>query len=534
MMKAPPARFAAVAIAVLAMAASTMAHTDDRDTNATNASVVRFISPAGNDAANGLTPATALKTFSHAFGSMDPGDELVLLAGRYSDAANTGIVHYQGSNSAQPPSGSAGQPTRIRAEQPGTVTIEGPLFLGRSFRKDSHIVLEGLTFEGGGALYNTSFVTLRNCGFHGGLSVGTNDLESGTGTNLSNTDNLIEDVWIWATGKRIIAINYRAKRNVWRRVIVRGDGCGTAACSGSGNPNVGFTVYDSSDVSVQNMIILDRVLAPTDSPYADFAVAQHTADPLWYLGRTEWLGTMSLYSPDLAYYMEPDTGQTIDPTIRIVNAVAFGARSGGFNLARYGTNNHLENLLAHVSGGDAIRIAPDLGALQGVVRNALVFGDGRYAINSSYGADYVNVDGSWSQGPFNQVTPSNIVPGSPLGNGSLRYLPRIEADSPLAQAGLGGSPIGVRILNRIGTSGTRFGQPGYNAIGTEPLWPWPNEARIKAEMCTETMRGFCSTGLQLDGVNPVTLSSYVWEALGNPIPESIYGGSGLLFRNGFE
>lgn len=78
--------------------------------------------------------------------------------------------------------------------------------------------------------------------------------------------NLVEDVWVWAAGERAIAMNYRSHRNVWRRMMVRGDGCGTTACAGSGNPNVGFTVHDSQDVSVQNVLVLDRVLLPGDAP----------------------------------------------------------------------------------------------------------------------------------------------------------------------------------------------------------------------------------------------------------------------------
>jgi hypothetical protein len=447
---------------------------------------------------------------------MAGGDELILLDGTYSATAGTGTLHWNnGAASAQPPSGTVSRSTYIHALNPGKVTISGELFLGRSTRKDSYITLQGLTFEGGGALYNTSFVTVKETGFHGGFGIGTNDHEQG------NTDNLIEDVWVWASGERIIASNYRAHKNVWRRVVVRGDGCGTSACTGSGNPNVGFTVYDSQDVSVQNMLIADRVLAAGDEPYADFAVAQHTPDPKWYSGRNEWLGTLSLNAPDSGYYMEPDTNQTVDRTIKISHAVAWNAAGDGFNLARWGTNNLLENLVAHTRSGDGIRVASELASLGGVLRNAAVLGSGRYAINSSYGASYVNVTGSW-QSQFNQQGPTNVINADPLGGGSLKYLTRIESGSALKGAGAGGADIGTMILNRTGADGTRYGQTGYNTQGAVALWPWPNEDRIKREMCTATTRGFCSTGRRLDGINPVTLTSYIWEALGNPLPTGIY------------
>jgi len=420
-----------------------------------------------------------------------------------------------GSASAQIPSGTAARATVVRAQNPGSVTVQGPLFIGRSTRKDSYIRVQGITFEGGGSLYNTSFVTLKDDGFHGPLDVGTNDHDQG------NTDNLIEDVWVWTTGARIIAINYRAHRNVWRRVVVRGDGCGTANCSGSGNPNVGFTVYDSMDVSVQNMLVVDRVLAGSDSPYADFACAQHTADVRYYFGRNEWLGVMSLNSPDVGFYCEPDAGQTLDPTLKISNAVVWNAAGGALNLARSGTNNRVENFLAHGLASDAVRVAPELASLGGTLRNVIVMGSGRYGLNSAYGPSYVSVNGSWSGGAFNQTTPSNAVAGDPRANGSLKHLVRIEAGSALKGQGSGGADIGANILYRYGTDGSRYGDSGYDALSNTMLWPWPNEARIKREMCASTTRGFCSTGKRLDGANPVTLTSYVWEMLGTPMPATL-------------
>jgi hypothetical protein len=137
-------------------------------------------------------------------------------------------------------------------------------------------------------------------------------------------------------------------------------------------------------------------------------------------------------------------------------------------------------------------------------------------LNSSIVA--VNTDVFGSALAYNQTTPTGVVrTADPVAEGSIKYPLRIEAGSPLASAG-----FTLDITKRIGTDGSRVGNLGYNTPSAASLWPWPNEERIKREMCAATTRGFCSVGKRLDGINPVTLTSYIWEALGSPIAAGIY------------
>lgn len=473
-----------------------------------------YISPSGSDSASGTTSGTPWKTFSKAFSTMAAGDELILLDGTYSEAAGTGYISYLGTNSAQVPSGtSSSNMTYVHAQNPGSVRITGDLFVGRSTRKDSYIKIQGITFTGGGQLYNTSYVTIKDCGFDGAFGIGTNDHNNG------NTDNLIEDVWIWASGERIVASNYRADRNVWRRVVVRGDGCGTVSCTGSGNPNVGFTVYESADVSVQNMLVVDRILSAGDEPYADFAVAQHTVG--YPFGRSEWLGTMSVNSEDAGYYMEPD--DALDPSIKISNAAAINDPVG-FNIARVDHNNELENLTAVINGsGDGVRVVTTNSS--GTLVNALVTGIGRYGINSAYTPSYASVSGTLTSS-YNQTSCSTgCYTANPRSNGTLLYPTRIESGSQLKGVGSAtgaSTDIGANVVYRYGTDGTHYGESGYNTLSGTALWAWPNQDRIKDEMCTDAgeTRGFCASGNGLYG-GAVTLTSYIWESLGNACPSDV-------------
>jgi len=478
--------------------------------------VTYYISPEGSDHNKGKSISTPFRSFRKAFRKMKSGDELILLDGTYSDKNKNGFIGYEGRYSDQIPSGIVdGRKTIVKSMNRGKAVILGELFIGRSFRKDHDIQVDGITFIGGGHLYNTENIDILNNGFHGSLVVGTNDHSHG------NSRNLIEDSWIWAEEKRIIAINYRSDYNVWRRVIVRGDGCNKRACIGPGNPNVGITVYDSNHVSMQNIIVIDRLLG-LGYPYADFAAAQHT--PGKYLfGRNEWLGTISINSPDSAYYMEPDHQGTIDHTIKISNAVAWNPKRSGINIARSGTNNLLENITVISSGFDGIRVGKRL--TSGIVRNCVTVDSGRYGINSAYGSEYVNVFNSRRDDYNLRPCRSNCYASNPRKDGkipSLKYALRIEKGSKLNNSGKDNMDIGANIIYRYGAPGSHFGEKGYNALTAEPLWPWPNEKLIKKQMCANTDRGFCSNKRTLDGSREQTLTSYLWELSGFKMPEYLY------------
>ncbi|MEP7156194.1 MAG: InlB B-repeat-containing protein [Betaproteobacteria bacterium] len=488
--------------------------------NTVPSSGARYISPGGNNAADGLTPGTAWKTFAKAFSSMTAGGELILLDGNYSVASGTGYISYLGTNSGQPPSGSGlNTMTYIHAQNPGKVTVTGELFIGRSTRKDSYIKIQGITFVGGGTLYNTSFVTIKDSGFNGAFGIGTNDHANG------NTDNLIEDVWVWAAEQRIIAINYQADRNVWRRILVRGDGCSTAECTGSGNPNVGFTVYDSSDVSVQNVLVVDRILSAAarsaGNDYADFASAQHTASAARYLGRNKWLGSMSINAPDSGFWFEADYTIAGATTWTLQDVVALGKGIGGINVGSTGPSVISNATLINLDQtNDGLRVAP--GSPGGSVNNLIVKGFNR-GLNSYLKPAYTDTFGSAQL--YNQTTPTvGVRTTNPQADGtpaSLKYPVRVEAGSILKSSGLNGADTGANVIYRYGVDGSRFGDAGYEALGTKALWPWPNQARIKQEMCAATARGFCSTAARLDGQKAVSVTSYVWEQLGSPVPVDI-------------
>jgi hypothetical protein len=432
------------------------------------AATIYYISPTGSDSNSGTSSSAPFKTFAKAFGVLPAGGELILLDGTYTSSAN-GAIHWDtslyGNSSAQIPSGaSKTQMTYVHALNPGSVKIMSGLFIGRSSRKDSYIRIEGITFDAGsttdaGSLYNTSFIVIRNCGFHSTVQDGGNVFGTGTNDgNWGNTDNLFEDIWVWGQN-RIIVGNYRSDRNVWRRVVVRGDGCSTSACSGSGNPNVGITVYDSANVTLENIIVVDRILMGSGNSYGDFAVAQHTAGIPG--GDNVWLGDISINSPDLGFYFEPDQ-QTLTPAETLKNVIVWNSADEGIAVSRSG-QVIIENATLKPKGGLAI-----------------YFGDG--LASGSYAKTILMLSGSLGS----KVTATGVSTSDP----AMKY--------PI-QSALGATMM-YRYVDRV--------------LTTEKLWPWPNEARIKSDMCSNTSRGFCAS---------TSLTKYIWEAAGNTIPADLYG-----------
>jgi hypothetical protein len=152
----------------------------------------------------------------------------------------------------------------------------------------------------------------------------------------------------------------------------------------------------------------------------------------------------------------------------------------------------------------------------GIFGGSATVQDSIIANNASKACDGVTPTGSVSFGNGSNNCGTVI---SPFTNG-LKYLARTEAGSVLAAGGTSGGPRGAQVTNQIGTSGTLYGDAGYNTTTAASLWPWPNEARIKQEMCTAAgvTRGFCSA---------VSLTDYLWSALGNPTPANILNATSL-------
>ena len=400
-----------------------------------------YMSPDGKDSGD-CVRSKPCKTFNYAIAEMKPGDGLILLPGFYS-LKNNGALSAANAKgrpiplSAQPLTGlSADKPTVIRAEEPGKVEIEGGFTLGTRSEKVKHIVIFGITFLSEGSLRNADFSVIKNTGIKGSLGIGTNDHSEGC------MYNLVEDVWIWGRNHRGNAVNYRAHHNIWRRVLVRDDGCDQPFCGeGRGNYSIGTTIYNSHDVTFENVIVFDRIMGNNPHGYADFATAQHESmrepQPEGEAnGRNQWLGCMSINSEDAAINFEAD--ETLDfpeKTGTIKDFVALKSRHGlsvdGAHRPYKGNSYfEMDNLNLYTTQGGVFYVGCDI-------------------VNRKTDKGCAHQIGRINKGQY-KPNMSHVLP-------QLRY----------------GSP--------------------------QALWPWPNELRIKNDLCKndEYPRGFCQSDMSL-------------------------------------
>lgn len=437
---------------------------------------------AASDSGNGSS-ASPKKYISSAAALMSTngGDAVIIRPGTYSNAKDA---------LTDVPSGKAGAYNVIKAATDGTVTIKAAFELNRG---DHYLQFEGLKWDS--SLQKNivgRYVKVLRCAFKGGpssgnamtLSIGTNDATPGAQYVL------LEDVWAYGPGGRYKVLVYNSDSIVLRRVVVRHDAGWTYD---NNNPQGGITSYNSSNVRLQDVMVIDG---------------------------TRGMGGMEAN----IYLVGNESSATMPTNVRIQGAIVVngGGNGIGYDDFKAYTNSSIEDAVVWKVDGAGITVG-------GAAHKATV---NRVAVNSgnSAFADYsTNGNGLTITNAIAYQNPNGVLKNlsaasymvsygngdsvgtnlNPLTNG-FKYLPRIEDGSALKTMGSGGGQIGPQITNRVGVSGTLYGDSGFEDKTSQPLWPWPNEARIKTDFSEYNSRGFsASSG---------SLTDYIWGYLGNPSP----------------
>ncbi|MCD6184312.1 MAG: hypothetical protein J7K84_00755, partial [Deltaproteobacteria bacterium] len=465
-----------------------------------------------------------------AMSGMTSGDELIIRDGTYTGEKNIIDAWHL------PPNGLVNNHTIFRAEHPGSVVFDGEdantMFYGND--------IEYITFQGiiwgntpGNCIYlvRANHIKLQKCGVYN--SGGQN---SGIAFHTCSYI-LVEDTYVW--GHFFYGINpYHSDHIVLRRMVIRID-------RGEGPWLAAFSIYGSSDVEVQDCIAIDADQAQYyDGPGDVYGFYNpNNGDGT---DRANYRGCISLniQAPpngnDEAGYSGVISEDCHDFVFE--NCIFYNNGRGLWDRSRSSDFNHCNFGKKDSEYGWASIVRPK-DVNNSIIITSKVAGIESGTGISDYNCFYGNV-ANYKSTPIgthdycsensNAIDPIDGNPGN--GIPALKYLVRIEDGSNLDGTASDGGDRGATIIKRMGKSGTFWGEPGCNLLqdGTngqadENLWPFPNEDIIRQHMRAYSYdngnlsgaRGFC-TGTSMGG-SPQTLTKYIWEYLGNPIPPEIYG-----------
>lgn len=480
-----------------------------------------YLAVTGNDTNSGSFNAP-FATFRRAFEVMSPGDTLIVKNG----------IYYQ--TLRNPPSGTIAQYTTIKAENDWRVIIDGSTLgpYDSPLRLDAknYIQIEGLKFKGGkidgtyagaGEILSSSYVKIKRCAFYDVGSRSPDDTGNISTLSIDQSHHLLlEDCYAFGGGRYKVDV-HESNRVILRRFVMRHDRMDSRF------PQALIAIYRSSYTQLQNVIAIDSDQRQFYRGYSGFygAIYSPNSDTTYSNTGLKILGSIVLNVD----------GETVDVPFTlgdhlIKDSVFWHNKSGSGWSYPTGANVTVD----HVTIGDTYGprvgdIEPNSGvALSGFGQNTNVTNSVIYRSNlkgiwnfgvSDYNDLYSNgqnYGSGWLNG--SEQTPTRQGAHDRFVDPGFRYITRIESNSALKNAASDGGDIGANVLKRYGVSGTLWGEPGFETLTNENLWPWPYENEIGADMRAYNVgpsgdRGFARSN--------TTLTRYIWEYLGNSCPADV-------------
>ena len=440
-----------------------------------------------------------------AFSAMTGSDTLIIRDGTYTGATN--IID----SSHLPHAGTSENWTIVKAENPGKVFFGdadvNTAYYYTSSNGSRYTEFQGIIWLGGGVMNNdTDYVKFTQCGN------GSNLVDTGNSAAFSifySSYVLAEDCFAWG-GRRYMFLSYRSDHIIFRRCVGRHDAVNTLHDSTKTEPIGGVSIYWSSNCEAQNCIIIDSDTEDYwtyESLVGAFSEPNMGGSDNYFRGCIALNNTMPLHAVHASYTNSNRS-----------NIIGWDIWPGA--LLR-GASNSLDHCtIGGIDAANSTYAAIHNYEGSTAISNSILTGiSGTNAVDnvtSDYNCFYNN-NNNYSNTTIGAHDQTTI---NPLSN-SLLYLPRIEDSSDLDGDASDSGDIGATVLKKIGVSGALWGEKGYATTTDENLWPWPNEDIIQENMRTyshpqiNSKRGFCADGK--------TLTKYIWEYLGNPIPSEIYG-----------
>jgi hypothetical protein len=449
---------------------------------------VYYLSPSGNDSNSGLSEGQAWATFERAWQDLYPGDTLILLDG----------VYYQ-SLKPNKRSGEPGKPITIRAKNDGKAIIDGehertPIAL-LSFNPSDYYVIEGIVARNG-SIPNLPQAVIKISGNHNILRrISAYDAHVDHNTAvISITEpgrfNLLEDCVASGTGRKMINL-YKSTSNTVRRCFAywqQWDGRESCQTWPNGQS---IQIYHGEDNIIENSIAIGPI------PNTSISIQANSSGAL--AARNQVLGSIAILAGMNMDNTVKDWGTSRpQPTdCRDTVDLEHIARAG-FSL--HGRGEIRDNLFQDIFawGNAGLGLTANLSGDAYVVENNRV--NRATLINNG-------LDNRIRHGGIETDTTQSVLEVFESVENSKIPNIFIEWDSFAREN---------RTMTSMNGEGARLTHRYVDGVLTnEPLWPWPMEDRIQAELGISVTDFITKI---IFGANPATDSAEL-------IPDTSLGGS---------
>ena len=507
------------------------------DPNATPATTnAAYVSTTGNDSTGNGSRNSPFATISGAVGSITGGGQIIVLDGTYTDSGLAMAI-------ANIPAGAdTNNRTVVRAENRFGVRINFPTafnFGQAAVDITGFVWVDGFLFACAGAsgLGSGDYVALLGANARMTRCGCRNEYASAYGGIWApSADTLVEDCfgfgsirYGYAGGPGSLEIATE-NRTVARRVVIRTDYNDTA------EPKADFSWYGNNssniaaDASFQACISIDSergYSGGSQDSYGSFYCPKNTQ-------RIEFLSCMSIKknagNADMFLLEQTSQDHTVQDYVSVAPTLPSGfppvLRPNGVEVT---TGGYVKYNRVSIYEPPNTFIEDGWTGTTKTIGNSLFWSSNA---STTFGTHGFTVSTC-------AFEPSSMAQGTgSVTNFTKPLYPVRTTDSPELNGTIGAQVLYSpgKFLSHWGETDYNTPQDGTNGQANEPLWPWPYEGYIKAFMSESwttpgtanetpstlnTTRGFCAPGNALDG-NPLTLTRYIWELLGNAMPAGIY------------
>jgi hypothetical protein len=419
---------------------------------------VFYLSPSGNDNHSGLTESQAWATFERAWQDLYPGDTLILLDG----------VYYQ---SIQPNkrNGEPGKPITIRAKNDGKAVIDGefvrtPIAL-LSYLPSDYYVIEGIIARNG-SIPPLPQSVIRIEGSHNILRrISAYNAHTDYNTAVislagSASYNLIEDCVAAGTARKMINL-FKTNNNTIRRCFAYWqEWDGRESCQAWPNAQ-SIQIYHGENNIIENSIAIGPV------PQWSISIQANSSNAVAIGNKV--LGSIAInagMNPDGTVMQWGDVRPQPTECTSMDNS-EWPNRRSGFSLHGKGEvrDNLFQDIFAWGNAGLGLVINQEGSFFNNNVIRATLINNGIGNPDGPWPGEYGGVDTDVLQSALDNFD-----------NVEDSYIEKIFVEWP-------GYPSGERNLTSMNGEGARLTHRYVDGVLTDiPLWPWPMEGRIQAEL----------------------------------------------------